>query len=506
MRPHSWLYVALFLPLALAMTVDRQLEERATRKDATVLILGGGVAGVIAARTFHEQGIDFKIVEALPQLGGRMQSFPFGAEGNQRVLELGPNWVQGTETPGGPENPIWGLVKKHGVKTQDNDWTSSITTYDFTGEVNYLDLFDASIDQFTNLTIAAGERVSGNLVDLSSRSGYSLVSAKPKTPQAAACEYYQLDWETAGSPEVSSMIATSWVASIADNFTYDPDFGGFGDDNAMSIDQRGFHTFIQAEADTFMKSSQLLLNSTVSNIQYNTSGVQVTLVGGKKLTADYALVTFSVGVLQNDDVVWEPELPDWKQEAIQSMTMETYTKVFFQFDQNFWFNTEMALYADLERGRYPVWQSMDHPKFFPGSGIVFVTVTGDFSIRIESLPDAQVQSEVLGVLQAMFPNITIPTPTAFHFPRWHANPLFRGSYSNWPPSFSSGHHQNLKATVAQSLWFAEEATSQKYFGFLQGAYFEGNEVASAMAKCIQNKGCVELQDVADVSNAQPYQI
>jgi len=39
----------------------------------------------------------------------------------------------------------------------------------------------------------------------------------------------------------------------------------------------------------------------------------------------------------------------------------------------------MALYADSERGRYPVWQSLDHPKFFPGSRIIFVTVTGDFA-------------------------------------------------------------------------------------------------------------------------------
>jgi len=43
----------------------------------------------------------------------------------------------------------------------------------------------------------------------------------------------------------------------------------------------------------------------------------------------------------------------------------------------------MAIYADSERGRYPIWQSLDHPKFFPGSGIVFVTVTvGDLMSRL----------------------------------------------------------------------------------------------------------------------------
>lgn len=143
----------------------------------------------------------------------------------------------------------------------------------------------------------------------------------------------------------------------------------------------------------------------------------------------------------------------------------------------------MGLYADLERGKYPVWQSLDVKGFLPGSGILFVTVTvrtalhpllflplshffiqGDYSKRIEALPDSQVQSEVLNILQLMFPNTTIPTPTDFFFPRWNANPLFRGSYSNMPAAFIPAHQDNLRATVENRLWFAGEATSFKYYG------------------------------------------
>ena len=47
----------------------------------------------------------------------------------------------------------------------------------------------------------------------------------------------------------------------------------------------------------------------------------VTLLNGSELSADYALTTFSLGVLQHDDVAFEPELPSWKQEAIHSMAM-----------------------------------------------------------------------------------------------------------------------------------------------------------------------------------------
>ncbi|RDB19626.1 Polyamine oxidase [Hypsizygus marmoreus] len=163
----------------------------------------------------------------------------------------------------------------------------------------------------------------------------------------------------------------------------------------------------------------------------------------------------------------------------------------------------MAIYADPERGRYPVWQSLDHENFLPGSGIIFVTVTGDFSERIESLPDGQVKEEVIQVLRSMYPNVTIPDPLDFAFPRWYSDPLYRGSYSNWPASFVSQHHENLRANV-DKLYFAGEGTSKKYFGFLHGAYFEGLEVTKEMIKCIKHHGCVGLKHVDQVKNTASY--
>ncbi|OJT14243.1 Polyamine oxidase [Trametes pubescens] len=491
--------VMLVLPGASAAWVDG----RALKKDASVLILGGGVAGVIAARTLHEQGItNFTIVEAKSELGGRLASTTFGANGKEFTAELGANWVQGTQTGDGPANPIWSLAQKYGLKTHQNDWLGSIVTYNATGPDDYLDVLNESVDAYTNLTIAAGARVDKGLVDGTARTGYSLLGAKSRTPQVMASEYYLFDTLFGQTPEESSWIASSW----AYNFTYNTDVGGFADDNQMSIDPRGFKHIIQAEAAEFLQPHQLRTNSTVKTIKHSDSGVSVVLVSGEVLHADYVLCTFSLGVLQNDDVVFEPALPDWKEEAIQSMTMATYTKIFLQFEEKFWFNTEVGLYADPERGRYPLWQSLDHENFLPGSGIVFVTTTGDYSLRVESLSDEQVQEEVLGVLAAMFPNTTIPAPVAFYFPRWNADPLFRGSFPNWPSSFFSEHHENLRANVGERLWFAGDATSQKYFGYLHGAYFEGVDVATDMAKCIKAGGCVGMKHVQKVTNARPCQV
>ncbi|KAH7923411.1 amine oxidase [Leucogyrophana mollusca] len=503
MAPATAFHRALFAFLIAASRVSAQNATHASspsEKNATVLILGGGVAGIIAARTLHEQGIDdFIVVEGREELGGRLINLEFGAPGKQYTVEVGANWIKGTQVCDGSANPIWELAKKHNVTTEPCDWFGSITTYDYNGYNNYLDVFNATVGAYTNATIAAGDRVAQQAVDLNLQMGYAIIGSASKTPQEAASIYYQTDM----SPTETSWIASSW----RHNFTYNPEAGGFSNANEMSIDQRGLSTIILDEAKAFLQPQQQLVNHTIGTIVYDEQGVTVTTVNGTSLTADYALCTFSLGVLQHYDVKFEPTLPSWKVEAIQSMTMATYTRIYMQFPEHFWFNTQMALYADRLRGRYPVWQNLDIEGFFPGSGILVATVTGDYSLRVESMTNDQVQADVMDVLQTMYPNTTIPQPLAFHFTRWNSDTIYRGSFSSWPASFVPGHSQNLRATVADRLWFAGEATSLKYFGTLQGAYYEGLNVAQAMAKCIQGDGqCEGLEPAKTVLNAEAYSV
>ncbi|KAI9461924.1 amine oxidase [Lactarius psammicola] len=466
--------------------------------DTQVLILGGGVAGIIAARTLATQGItDFLIVEARDELGGRMRSTTFGAPDRQLTVELGANWIHGTQEEGHPANPIFELALKHNLNAVKSDAHTSITTYDANGAVDYLDVLDNAMDAFTKLTIAAGARLPENLVDLSARAGYALIGQKPKTPHEIASEYYAFDYTYAQTPEQSSSLLRPG------NFTYNLDQGGFSEEDLLSIDQRGIKYLIQAEAAEFLKQSQVRLQATVATIEYSDSAVSVTLTDGTRLTAPYAICTVSLGVLQNDDIRFDPPLPEWKVEAIHSLTMATFTKIFIQFPQKFWFDTQFALYADSERGRYPVWQSLDLDGFMPGSGVLVATVTGDYSKRIESMTDAQVQSEVMEVLRSMFPKVTIPGPMAFLFPRWLSDPLYRGSYSTWPASFVPQHPINLRAPLGR-LWFAGEAMSEKYFGFLHGAYFEGEATGAQIVECIKGQRCYPDPHILYIRNTFAY--
>ncbi len=133
-----------------------------------------------------------------------------------------------------------------------------------------------------------------------------------------------------------------------------------------------------------------------------------------------------------------------------------------------------------QRGYYPIFQPLDLPDFLPGSGIFVVTVVTDQSRRVEAQSDERTKSEILAVLRQMFGDENVPDPIDFMYPRWGQTPWARGSYSNWPTGLTLEGHQNLRANVDR-LWFAGEATSQQYFGYLQAAYLEGKGAGERVA-------------------------
>ena len=89
----------------------------------------------------------------------------------------------------------------------------------------------------------------------------------------------------------------------------------------MCIDQRGYSYIAQAEAAEFLQPQQLILNQTVDLIEYGKDSVTVHTTGGLTITADHVICTFSIGVLQHANIDFQPPLPDWKIEAINSFEM-----------------------------------------------------------------------------------------------------------------------------------------------------------------------------------------
>ncbi|KAI9038274.1 putative flavin containing polyamine oxidase [Aspergillus affinis] len=460
--------------------------QEGTCKKTTVAILGGGMAGISAAETLSKHNVDdFLILEYRDRIGGRAWHENFGKnkDGKPYVVEMGANWVQGLGSLETHENPIWTLAKEFNLSTTYSNY-SNVSTYNEHGFKDYSHLQDEYDAASEIASQRAGTMLKDNLQDQSAKAGLALAGWRPKSNdmEAQAIDWWSWDFEGAYSPLESSLV----FGFAGDNLTSN----GFSDEDNFVTDQRGFNHIVKGMSSRFLRpnDTRLHLNTQITNITYSKDGVVISNRDGSCVEAAYAICTFSLGVLQNDAVAFHPELPEWKQTAIQMFTMGTYTKIFMQFNETFWpTDTQYFLYADPHtRGWYPIFQSLSTPGFHPGSNIIFVTVTSEFAYRAERQSDEQTKSEIMDVLRKMFPEKNVPEPTAFMYPRWSTEPWAFGSYSNWPAGTTLEMHQNLRAN-ADRLWFAGEATSPTYFGFLHGAWFEGQHAGREISRLL--RGC-----------------
>ena len=211
-------------------------------------------------------------------------------------------------------------------------------------------------------------------------------------PIKSVIEYFNIDFEFARPPEVVSFY------NMLER----------GEDFFIS-DGRGIWSMYE---DLYKPlEAKTLLGKLVTKIKYNADSVEVQTSDGWSYQADYALCTFSSGVLASDLVTFEPALPDWKKEAIYKNPMSPYTKIFLKFPKKFWDDHEYILYASKERGRFPVWQDLSRPGIYPvASGMLLITVTGAQGRRIEGQLFNETKAEIMGMLRKIYGN-SIPEAT-----------------------------------------------------------------------------------------------
>ena len=90
------------------------MQDAITDNDIDVLILGAGIAGLVAARALSEGGVRVTVVEALDRVGGRLLS-RVAAGGD--AVELGAEFVHGQ-----PQE-LWSLLAECGAQTTEREGT-----------------------------------------------------------------------------------------------------------------------------------------------------------------------------------------------------------------------------------------------------------------------------------------------------------------------------------------------------------------------------------------------
>ncbi|KAG0597932.1 hypothetical protein M758_12G031200 [Ceratodon purpureus] len=449
---------------------------------STVIIIGAGMSGINAGKRLVEKGVtDIIILEAREQIGRRMYSHDF----NGITIEKGANWIEGTG--GGLQNPILPIAEAIGLIYDVSNFDNTTNNvFDQNGFVapEVAEATAKKVEEMYEFTEQLGIQMNN-----STESDVCVLTAQRFYNQYSSGNgvglYYHNDFEFAEPPRVTSLKSTQPLKTFSD----------FGGDLNFVHDPRGYKAVVHHLAHSYLANKdgkitdpRLKLNKVVNKVEYRKRGVRVTCEDGSVYVAGYAIVSVSLGVLQSNLIDFEPDLPFWKLKSIYTFNMAVYTKIFLKFPRTFW-NThpgaKFFVYADERRGYYPIWENLDSE--FPGQNLLMVTVTDEEARRVEQQPDSETLDEIMGVLRSMY-GPDVPRAEAIFVPRWFTDRLFRGSFSNWPLGVDSSTFDHLQAPV-KSLYFTGEHTSEKYNGYVHGAYLQGIVTANELLDCMFKRKC-----------------
>jgi len=423
-------------------------------READVLVLGAGIAGLAAARTLADKGLSVIILEARDRIGGRIWT----DSSLGLPLDLGASWIHGVQG-----NPVAKLAKDFGVKTVATNEDNGVV-FNFDGSeisdseyVKMQDLFESIYEEVVQLQESADD-------DMPLQQAFDQVIASRdlSTEDLRRLQFViqgNFALELGADPDHLSL----W------EWDQDEEFGG-----DEVVFPGGYHQIIEGLA----KGLDIRLGEQVTGISYGADGVDVQTSSGV-FVADKAVVTFPLGVLKQAGVRFDPPLPQSKQSAINRLDMGVLNKVYLKFSKVFWdAGVETISYVGEDVGEWCDWLSFET---YVGEPVLMAFHGGAKGYAIEEFSDDEIIAGAMKTLRVIYGD-EVPDPDGFLITRWGKDPLAFGSYSHIPPFASGDDYDALFEPVDDVLFFAGEATSREYPATVHGAYLSGVAAAGEIAK------------------------
>lgn len=259
-----------------------------------VAVIGAGLAGATAAAQLAEAGLTVTVFEARDRVGGRVHSKVDDAW--PLPVQLG-GWLFGED-----DGDILERLRGLDITTIDLDvpgWRSAEGDIEPSGE---------------DAVAAALDAAQAAPADKSLTDALTEVGADPASPPLAALLGYLTAMSGADADAASAWFppplpAESHAAAEGD---------------------------LRALISELLDGVQVSLASPVSRIAYDDSGVSLRLGTGESLSFDRVVVTVPLGVLQEDDLEFQPRLPLEHRGAITALGMGSIETIWLRFDEPFW--------------------------------------------------------------------------------------------------------------------------------------------------------------------------
>ncbi|XP_028121404.1 polyamine oxidase 2 [Camellia sinensis] len=430
--------------------------ERRHGASPSVIVIGGGFAGMAAARALHDASFQVVVLESRDRIGGRVHTdYSFGFP-----IDLGASWLHGVCK----ENPLAPLIGRLGLPLYRTSGDNSVlydhdlesyALFDMDGNQVPQDLVKKIGEAFESILKETDKVRQNYSEDMSILRAISIVFERKPELRLEGIAHKVLQWYLCRME--------GWFAADADTISlkcWDQEEllpGGHG------LMVRGYLPVI----NTLAKGLDIRLNHRVKKIVRRYNGVKVTVEDGRSFIADAAIVTVPLGVLKSNTIKFEPRLPEWKESAIADLGVGIENKIVLHFENVFWPNVEfLGVVAETS---YGCSYFLNLHKATGHSVLVYMPA-GKLALDIQKMSDEAAASFAFKQLKKILPDAS--APIQYLVSRWGMDENSLGSYSYDAVGKPHDLYERLRIPV-DNLFFAGEATSVDYPGSVHGAYSTG---------------------------------
>ena len=234
--------------------------DRSSNKNVTkVLILGGGIAGITAARTLEVNGIDdFIVLEAGKEIGGRIRS------NSETGIELGASWIHGVDLLDKARHPLWrewmNCNDGHGPIGSPTPHPTSVYSKNKQGFINVTEYEIEHLERFVKICESIEQEADDTSISTSMRKKLTEKGWVPMSALETFTEWVVVDFCIATRPEYLSVPLYYHLAYT--------DFLGSEDGEAVDYlvsDIKGYNFVVECLARFFLEE-KVELDSPVTEI------------------------------------------------------------------------------------------------------------------------------------------------------------------------------------------------------------------------------------------------
>lgn len=443
-----------------------------------VVVVGAGLAGLVAARQLLSMGFRVLVLEGRDRPGGRVKTRKMkGGDGIEAMADVGGSVLTGING-----NPLGVLARQLGLplhKVRDICplYLPSGELVDIGVDSKIEASFNKLLDRVCKLRQSMIEEIKSVDVPLGEAlEAFRLVYGVAEDPQ----ERMLLDWHLANLEYANATLLGNLSMAYWDQD--DP------------YEMGGDHCFIPGGNEIFVhalaENLPVFYGNTVESIRYGSNGVLV-YAGDKEFYCDMALCTVPLGVLKKGAIGFYPELPQKKKEAIQRLGYGLLNKVAMLFPYNFW-GEEIDTFGRLTedsstRGEFFLFYSYSSVS---GGPLLVALVAGDAAERFETMSPTDSVKRVLQILRGIYhpKGIVVPDPVQALCSRWGQDKFSYGSYSYVAVGSSGDDYDILAESVGDGrVFFAGEATNKQYPATMHGAFLSGMREAASILRVARRR-------------------